>query len=141
MPLDTWFMRPGWEFLDAFSIEEFLDKMEQNGVPCLGFGAALPVPPDPHHYEGALKGYPAPATSLDRKSEINAFLRAAQKRDFRSYSYGTNPHMSLSDGERRPANLPLLLYARAGELGRGYKTRRKNWMTTQRLTTLEKNSC
>ena len=89
MPLDTWFMRPGWEFLDAFSIEEFLDKMEQNGVPCLGFGAALPAPPDPHHYEGALKGYPAPATSLDRKSEINAFLTAAQKRDFRSYSYGT----------------------------------------------------
>ena len=109
MPLDTWVMRPGWEFLDAFSIEEFLDKMEQNGVRCLAFGAALPAPPDPHHYEGALKGYPAPATSLDRKSRINAFLSAAQKRDFRIYSYGTNPHMSLSDEVARRLHTKCML--------------------------------
>ena len=80
MPLDTWVMRPGWEFLD---------KMEHAGVRHLAFGAALPVEPDPRHYEDALKGYPAPPTTLDRTTEIHAFLEAAQARNFHIYSYGT----------------------------------------------------
>jgi hypothetical protein len=111
MSLDTWVMRPGWEFLDEFGSDEFLDKMEQAGARHLAFGAALPVQPDPRHYEGAIKGYPAPPSTLDREAAIHSFLEAARQRNFHIYSYGTNPHMSLSDELGRQLHTKRMLYA------------------------------
>jgi hypothetical protein len=97
MPIDTWVMRPSWSFLDEFSSAAFLDKMEDVGARHLAIGAAFPVEPDARHYEGAIKGCAAPPASLAYKTAIDSFLAAARDRNIHIYSYGTNPHMSLSE--------------------------------------------
>ncbi len=107
MALDTWVMQPGWNFLDEYGDEEYLDKMGAIGVGNLAFGAALPLESNPANYHGSIKGSP-PFDFQGQETRILGFLEAAWRRDFGVYAYGTNPHMALSE-----------------EVSRNFRTRRR----------------
>jgi hypothetical protein len=96
MPLDTWVMQPGWNFLQEYTADELLDKMEEAGVANLAFGAALPLESNPANYRGALGPSP-PFDFGGQEQAIKDFLDAAWIRNLRVYAYGTNPHMTLSE--------------------------------------------
>ena len=93
MGLQTWAMQGGWGFLDEFSSDEFLDKMEEAGANHLAFGGPLPLQPDPRHYDGPVEGRPPPPEIMAREGQIRSFFEAARERGLHIYSYGTNPHM------------------------------------------------
>ena len=62
MSLDTWVMMGGWNFLDQFQVNEFLDKVEEVDVSHLAFGGTPPVRPDPRHDKDSMaKGQEPPA--------------------------------------------------------------------------------
>ena len=93
MSLNTWVMVGGWNFLDRFEVDEFLDKMEEAGAGHLAFGGSLPLEPDPRNYaEGPVRGQAPPPEVMAREGEVRSLFRAARDRGMRVYSYGTNPH-------------------------------------------------
>jgi hypothetical protein len=101
MALETWVMLPGWGFLDQYSVDGFLDHLQEAGVNNLVFGATPPVLPDPASYqECGIEPTPPPTEIMARADAVAATFEKAKARGMGRYHFGTNPGMSLSDDGR-----------------------------------------
>ncbi|MSS70827.1 MAG: hypothetical protein EXS64_04985 [Candidatus Latescibacteria bacterium] len=99
MALETWVMVGGWDFLDRYGVDRFLDTLQEAGVNHVAFGGTPPVEPDPKVYKAhGIAPLPPPPDILARADGVSATLRAARDRGMKVYLYGTNPHMSRTDG-------------------------------------------
>ncbi len=93
MVLDTWVMIGGWDFLDEFEVDRFLDMMEEARASHLAFGGMPPLQPNPRHYrESRVKGECPPVEIMAREGAVHALFEAARSRGLGLYLYGTNPH-------------------------------------------------
>ena len=96
MVLDAWVMIGGWDFLDEFEVDRFLDMMETARASHLAFGGIPPLQPNPRHCRGSrVKGECSPVEIMAREA-VHALFEAARSRGLDLYLYATNPHCATS---------------------------------------------
>ena len=91
MVLDAWVMIGGWDFLDEFEVDRFLDKMETARASHLAFGGIPPLQPNPRHCRGSrVKGECPPVEIMAREGAVRA-VRGCKEQGIRLVSVRYQP--------------------------------------------------